>query len=119
MKDLILDGALAPSRELACAVQNRIKVGVKGRHFRDRGVKQALFYVLLGADMPSILIEAGFMNSKIDRDRVLTTKSRLRMAAQIANAVDDYRHKRTPTQCRVRSASQFQRKEDPKKHSRL
>ena len=57
MKDLILDGNIEPSKELACSVQGRVKVTS-----RDRGVKQALFYVLLGADMPSILIETGFMN---------------------------------------------------------
>ena len=114
MKDLILDGAIEPSKQLACAVQSRLKT--KGL---DRGVQQALFYVLLGADMPSILIEAGFMNSKEDRDRVWTTHTRLAMAAQIATAVDDYRHKKTPTRCRVNSENQFQRKENPKRHSRL
>lgn len=110
MKDLILDTTLEPSRELACAVQHRLKSGIKGATFRDRGVKQALFYVLLGADMPSILIEAGFMNSKADRNRVLDTQTRLKMAANIATAVDDYRQKRTPTQCRVQHEKQFQRK---------
>jgi N-acetylmuramoyl-L-alanine amidase len=119
MKDLILDSVLTPSRELACAVQNRLKVGGKGQVVRDRGVKQALFYVLLGADMPSILIEAGFMNSKMDRDRVLATKSRLKMAAQIATAVDDYRHKKTPTKCRVNNEDHFKRTDDGKKHSVL
>ena len=119
MKDLILDTTLEPSRELACAVQHRLKGGVKESSFRDRGVKQALFYVLLGADMPSILIEAGFMNSKADRNRVLDTKARLKMAAHIANAVDDYRQKRTPTQCRVQHEGQYQRKGHEKSKSTL
>jgi len=118
MKDLILDGATVPSRELACAVQNRL-IHAKDHYIRNRGVKQALFYVLLGADMPSILIEAGFMNSKVDRNRVLNTRSRLRMAARLALAIDDYRHKRTPTQCHIQSAEVFQRKDDPRRHSRL
>jgi len=111
MKDLILDGTLAPSKELACSVQVHIK-GVG----RDRGVKQALFYVLLGADMPSILIETGFMNNKEDRDRIMTTKSRLVLAAEIASALDDYRHKKTPKHCHVLSEKLFQRKpETPRK----
>jgi N-acetylmuramoyl-L-alanine amidase len=119
MKDMILDAALMPSRELACAVQNRLKVASPGTTVRDRGVKQALFYVLLGADMPSILIEAGFMNSKMDRNRVLGTQSRLKMAAQIARAIDDYRHKKTPKGCRVQSEKLYQRKEETKKTSVL
>ena len=109
MKDLILDGNLAPSKELACSVQSKIKTAA-----RDRGVKQALFYVLLGTDMPSILIETGFMNSKADRDRILNTKKRFALAAQIADAVDDYRHKKTPKHCQVLSEKQFKRDDEPK-----
>ena len=108
MKDLILDGTQKPSKELACSVQERIK-----NASRDRGVKQALFYVLLGADMPSILIEAGFMNSKADRDRILTVKTRLALAAQIASAIDDYRHKKTPKRCQVLSEKLFKRSAEP------
>ncbi len=105
MKDLMLDANLTPSRDLACSVQSRISVNA-----RDRGVKQALFYVLLGADMPSILIESGFMNSKEDRDRILFTRPRMVLAAQIARAVDDYRLKRKLAPCNVLSEKQFQRK---------
>lgn len=108
MKDLILDANLAPSKELACSVQARIKHAAT-----DRGVKQALFYVLLGTDMPSILIESGFMNLKEDRDRILFSKQRLTLAAEIAAAVDDYRLKRSPKRCQIRSEKQFIRKEEP------
>lgn len=108
MKDLILDGTLTPSKELACSVQARIKSST-----RDRGVKQALFYVLLGADMPSILIEAGFMNSKDDRVRIQNTKNRLALAAQIASAIDDYRHHKTPKRCQVLSEKLFKRDAEP------
>ncbi len=111
MKDLILDGSLIPSKELACSVQSHIKASAT----RDRGVKQALFYVLLGADMPSILIETGFMNNKEDRDRIMTTKSRIGLATQIAGAVDDYRHKKTPKRCLVHSEKLFKRADEPKR----
>ena len=96
MKDMILDANLAPSKDLACAVQNRVKVSAK-----DRGVKQALFYVLLGADMPSILIEAGFINHDADRDRVMDLKKRMKLATQIAVAVDDFKKKREVARCKI------------------
>lgn len=98
MKDLILDANLEPSRALACAIQNRVKLTAK-----DRGVKQALFYVLLGADMPSILIEAGFMNSIRDRNRIMKTPERLKLASQLASAVEDYRGKKNSTQCKIQT----------------
>jgi N-acetylmuramoyl-L-alanine amidase len=101
MKDMMLDANLAPSKDLACAVQNRVKQNAK-----DRGVRQALFYVLLGADMPSILVEAGFLNHEADRNRVTQQKSRIKLVNQIANAVDDYRLKKTTTRCAVSSAKE-------------
>lgn len=111
MKDMILDANLEPSRKLACSVQNRMKAAML-----DRGVKQALFYVLLGTDMPSILIEAGFVNNSTDRNRVLNTKSRLRMAAQIASAVDDYRLKKNSTECKVQNEKLFKRNGEQKRN---
>jgi N-acetylmuramoyl-L-alanine amidase len=109
MKDLMLDGNLEPSRELACAVHTHLKTAT-----RDRGVKQALFYVLLGADMPSILVEAGFINASEDRKRVLDTKLRLRMVAQIANGIDDYKKKKIP-HCHILNENQFHRSDEPTK----
>ena len=96
MKDMILDANLTPSKALACAIQNNLKKGTK-----NRGVRQALFYVLLGADMPSVLIEAGFMNSKEDRERALNPLTRQRLVNQIAGAVEDFRLKKTSTSGKV------------------
>ena len=113
MKDLILDGNLEPSREMACAVQSHLKTSTK-----DRGVKQALFYVLLGTDMPSILIEAGFMNATQDREKVINSRSRLKMVVQIASGIEDYKLKRTPTQCKVLSEKLFKRADEPRRGRR-
>jgi N-acetylmuramoyl-L-alanine amidase len=103
MKDMILDANLEPSRKLACAVHDQLKKGTK-----DRGVKQALFYVLLGADMPSILIEAGFINASEDRERILDQKSRLKLANHFAQALEAYRRGRVPN-CKIHHEDQFQR----------
>lgn len=86
VKDFILDANLKPSKELACAIQ--IKSAESGR---NRGVRQALFYVLLGADMPSVLLEAGFIAHPKDRERILNPKLRSKFARQLALAVQDFR----------------------------
>jgi N-acetylmuramoyl-L-alanine amidase len=89
VKDFILDANLKPSKELACAIQMRTSEAG-----RDRGVRQALFYVLLGADMPSILLEAGFIAHPKDRDRILDPKTRTRFAKRLALAIQDFRKRR-------------------------
>jgi len=89
LKDLRLDGNLHESKRLACAVQSQL-MAVTRTH-RNRGVKQALFHVLLGADMPSVLVEAGFLTSANDRKRVLSPHGRRAMGAAITRAVEQYR----------------------------
>ena len=36
------------------------------RHIKNRGVKQAPFYILLGAEMPSIMVQTGFLTNPIE-----------------------------------------------------
>ncbi len=44
----------------------------------DRGVRRAMFYVLVGARMPSVLVEASFLT--YDPDARALTKHRYRRA---------------------------------------
>ncbi len=108
LKDLTLDANLSESKRLACAIQDTLVrvTGAKGP--RDRGVKQALFHVLLGADMPSALLEAGFMSSPEDRIQVLQPLTRMKQAIALAQAVDQFRKdsgtrqaRQSLSQCRV------------------
>lgn len=93
LKDLQLDANLGESRKLACAVQTRL-VEMTGQKQKDRGVRQALFYVLLGADMPSALIEAGFLNHTKDRELVTTPNGQARVGRAIASAILEFLKRR-------------------------
>jgi N-acetylmuramoyl-L-alanine amidase len=64
--DLLMDSKKSESVKLAEAVHNALVRTVAGTNpqGRNRGVKRAPFYVLLGAKMPAILIECGFINGK-------------------------------------------------------
>ena len=88
LKDLRLDANLSESKRLACTVQNQWadKSGLK-----NRGVKQALFYVLLGADMPSILIEAGFLSNPKDRAFLSSIKGQKTFAKSLADSIDEFK----------------------------
>jgi N-acetylmuramoyl-L-alanine amidase len=68
IKDLMLNAKINESSRFATLTQNAIisslrKTGYTGK---DLGVKQAPFYVLMGAQMPAILIEIGFITNPAD-----------------------------------------------------
>ncbi|MEO5968798.1 MAG: N-acetylmuramoyl-L-alanine amidase [Bdellovibrionia bacterium] len=91
LKDLRLDGNLSSSKRLACSLQEHLVRATSNRANllrRNRGVKQALFHVLLGADMPSVLVETGFLNSAKDRSFALSMRGQTIASRAIADAVD-------------------------------
>ena len=79
------------SNELAASVQSNILARLTPyRGTINRGVKSAPFYVLMGANMPAILIECGFITNKKDRKRLLYGKYQRRIADGIAKGVAEY-----------------------------
>ncbi len=101
LKDLRLDANLLDSKRLACHIQEKLVAATSQRRAaskRDRGVKQALFHVLLGADMPSVLVEAGFLNNTQDRIFVLSARGQLLISHSITQAVDDFRNQKETRQ---------------------
>jgi N-acetylmuramoyl-L-alanine amidase len=67
---------------------------------KDRGVRQALFFVLLGADMPSALVEAGFLSNPKDRAWVLSSAGQKQLGLSIARAVTLFRAQKNTSQAR-------------------
>ncbi|MBM4140456.1 MAG: N-acetylmuramoyl-L-alanine amidase [Nitrospira sp.] len=56
----------------------------------DLGVKQALFYVLFGARMPSVLVEVSFISNP-EEEKLLSKESyRMQIAKAIATGLDTY-----------------------------
>ncbi|MFH0736440.1 MAG: N-acetylmuramoyl-L-alanine amidase [bacterium] len=56
----------------------------------SRGIKQAGFYVLVGASMPNVLIEAGFLSNSKDEAYLKTEKGQNEIANAVFNAVKEY-----------------------------
>lgn len=56
----------------------------------DRGVKSAPFYVLMGANMPAVLIECGFITNRTEHKRLNYSRYQDRIAKGIAQGVADY-----------------------------
>ena len=92
LADLSKKASTKESMRAARLVQ-RFAVGqaqAVNREARDHGVKASLFYVLLGAEMPSILVETGFL-SNLREARLLNSRAyQVAMARAIGEAVLAY-----------------------------
>lgn len=58
---------------------------------KSRGVKQAGFYVLVGASMPSVLIETGFISNKEDSIFLKSSSGQKQIAESIFSSIKSYR----------------------------
>jgi N-acetylmuramoyl-L-alanine amidase len=84
------------SMALARNVQDSIIDSLTHKYPRivDLGVKYALFYVLVGAEMPSVLVEVSFISNYDEEKRLSKKKYRDRIAEAIARGISRYS---TPT----------------------
>jgi N-acetylmuramoyl-L-alanine amidase len=57
----------------------------------SRGVKQAGFYVLVGASMPSVLVESGFLSNTNDAKYLSTSSGQQKFAEYVFNAIKKYK----------------------------
>ena len=80
------------SRELASHVQTQMATGLfkSTRDSRNRGVKTAPFYVLLGARVPSVLIEVAYLSNRKDEQLLNDSAYRSRIAQSIAQGIRSY-----------------------------
>jgi N-acetylmuramoyl-L-alanine amidase len=59
-------------------------------YIRDRGVKKAPFVVLIGADVPSILLEIGFISNKKEAEIISSAVTQEKVASGISKGIEDY-----------------------------
>jgi N-acetylmuramoyl-L-alanine amidase len=92
LNDLMLNTKINESSRLAEFVQKglvkELRTGYKGVH--DRGVRQAPFYVLIGAEMPAILVEVGYITNSTENKRLCTETYLERTASGIVRGIDSY-----------------------------
>lgn len=60
------------------------------QHVLDLGVKQALFYVLFGAKMPSVLVEVSFISNPLEENLLSQDSYRSEVANAIAEGLNTY-----------------------------
>ena len=57
----------------------------------NNGVKQAGFYVLVGASMPNVLVETAYLSNKRDEKVLKSSAGQTRVAKSICNAIKRYK----------------------------
>ena len=63
----------------------------KNTKIPSRGIKQAGFYVLVGASMPGVLIETGFLSNPEDEAYLKSTKGQQDIATAIYKSIKEYK----------------------------
>jgi len=92
VQKITLKEKIDESRELAQIVQKSVTSQLQKTHSqtRDRGVKQAPFIVLIGANMPSILSEVSFVSNPSDEKLLKSSSYRQKLAEALCRGIEAY-----------------------------
>jgi len=100
LSDLMQNAKINESSRLAGNVQSSLVRLLKSKHYsriKDKGVKQAPFYVLLGAQMPAILVETSFISNPRECKRLTNPQYQQRLCEAIVEGVQQYIRDTSPT----------------------
>lgn len=90
LKDILKYSKLEESVSLAGSVQSCLVKNVSASSKQNLGVKQAPFYVLVGATMPAILVETGFLSNNDDASKLKSSTYRKKVAKGIYDGIKEY-----------------------------
>jgi len=95
LADVMLNARTDESRHLAADIQRLSLFRLKKRQFatRDNGIKSAPFIVLLGAQMPAVLVELGYCTNSEESRNLLLPKYRMTLAEGLAEGILAYKDK--------------------------
>lgn len=99
LHDLMQNSKINESGKLAGYVQQSLHKNLKTRYssIKNKGVKQAPFYVLIGAQMPSILIETSFISNKRECERLSNPVYQDALCEGIISGLQRYIRETNPT----------------------
>jgi N-acetylmuramoyl-L-alanine amidase len=92
LEKIALKDKVDESREFANRIQSALySFSAKNdSHARDRGVRKAPFVVLIGASMPSVLAEIGFISNAHDEGVMKKAEYRQRLAESLYKGLSSY-----------------------------
>lgn len=87
LRDLVQNAYLIESLRWAELVQASLAESIDAP---NRGVKQAGFYVLVGANMPSVLVEIGYLTNPQEEQQLRSPTYQRRVAEALARSIETY-----------------------------
>ena len=92
LKKIALKDKVEESKEFASRVQNSLFAtsSTNNVQARNRGIKKAPFVVLIGASMPAVLVEIGFLSNANDEALMKRGEHRLKIAEALYKGIANY-----------------------------
>ena len=91
LADLVIERSAPESKLLARHIHQGITKKIATKHkLRNRGIKPAIFYVLVLSKRPSVLLEPGFISNRKDYKRIFSPEFQKEYAEGVRNGVDTY-----------------------------
>jgi len=109
LNDLMQNAKINESSRLAAHVQEAVYRHMKSKYnmVKNKGVKQAPFYVLLGAQMPAILVETSFISNSRECKRLVNPKYQDQLTDAIVKGIREYIKETNPTAFGPSSAARY------------
>lgn len=92
LADMVANTKMNESSQLAGIIQNSLIKGMRKsfKGVRDLMAKGGPFYVLYGANMPSVLVETSFISNPLEGKRLRSVKYREKIAHYILKGIEKY-----------------------------
>ena len=89
---ITLEAKTEESKELATSIQSSLHKGVSkhSSRIRNRGIRKAPFVVLIGAEVPAVLAEIGFISNRHDEGLMRKSSFRQEVAEHLFDGIADY-----------------------------
>ncbi len=89
---LLNTAKIIQSNKLAIDIQKGMLTEVRKKYndVKDGGVREAPFYVLVGAQMPAVLVELGYITNPQEADRLFNPFYQKSLTVGIVNGIDNY-----------------------------
>jgi len=99
LNDLMKNAKINESSRLAAYVQDSLyrNLKTKYRYVKNKGVKKAPFYVLMGAQMPAVLVETSFISNSRECKRLVNADYQDRICNGILAGIQRYIQETHPT----------------------